>query len=73
MITKSLTCARTHIFHQVFYQVTQSRILIVYIFFIAMAIQRHNVEGKENPKKAKKGISVGPGNLPDGTHLRKGI
>ncbi|MCJ1349895.1 hypothetical protein MMC31_008138 [Peltigera leucophlebia] len=36
-----------------------------------MAIPRHNAEGKEKPKKAKKGISIGPGNLPDGTHLRK--
>ena len=38
-----------------------------------MARQIHIPGGKEKPKKAKGGISVGPGNLPDGTHLRKGI
>lgn len=46
---------------------------MLFTYFVDMAVQRHNAEGKEKPKKAKKGISVGPGNLPDGTHLRKGI
>ena len=46
---------------------------MLFTYFVDMTVQRHNAGEKEKPKKAKKGISVGPGNLPDGTHLRKGI
>ena len=44
-----------------------------------MASKRHHDQTEsehaveKTAKKAKKGFSVGPGNLPDGTHRRKGI
>ncbi len=43
-----------------------------------MASQRNGFQAQQQEpttkkKKIRKGISVGPGNLPDGTHRRKGI
>jgi hypothetical protein len=39
-----------------------------------MGVKRpHEDDSKKSSKKFKKGFQIGPANLPDGTHRRKGL